>query len=84
MSEKKYTQEEIRTIVDGAIRKANLSSKRELSTSELEKVNGGIDVGSIFEDTRLKFFGDRNDDPDKKRPVKYPVGRPAKTTDRMA
>ena len=57
---------------------------RELAHEELEKVNGGIDIGNIFEDTRLKFFGDRNDDPDKKRPVKYPVGRPAKTTDRMA
>lgn len=41
MSEKKYTREEIRGIVDGAIRKANMTSKRELSMSELEKVNAG-------------------------------------------
>ncbi|MBR7175472.1 MAG: hypothetical protein IKD50_13735 [Clostridia bacterium] len=66
------------------IEKKNDELIRELADEELEKVNGGIDIGNIFEDTRLKFFGDRNDDPDKKRPVKYPVGRPAKTTDRMA
>ena len=42
MSEKKYTQEEIRTIVDGAIRKANLNSRRELSLDELENVSGGV------------------------------------------
>ncbi len=66
------------------IEKKNDELIRELADEELEKVNGGIDIGNIFEDTRLKFSGDRNDDPDKKRPVKYPVGRPAKTTDRMA
>ena len=66
------------------IEKKNDELIRELADEELQKVNGGIDIGNIFEDTRLKFFGDRNDDPDKKRPVKYPVGRPAKTTDRMA
>ena len=66
------------------IEKKNDELIRELADEELEKVNGGIDIGNIFEDTRLKFFGDKNDDPDKKRPVKYPVGRPAKTTDRMA
>ena len=66
------------------IEKKNDELIRELADEELEKVNGGIDIGNIFEDTRLKYFGDRNDDPDKKRPVKYPVGRPAKTTDRMA
>ena len=66
------------------IEKKNDELIRELADEELEKVNGGINIGNIFEDTRLKFFGDRNDDPDKKRPVKYPVGRPAKTTDRMA
>lgn len=36
MSEKKYTQEEIRGTVDEAIRKANMMSKRELSASELD------------------------------------------------
>ena len=41
MSEKKYTQEEIRAIVDEAMRKANMTSRRELSASELEKVNAG-------------------------------------------
>ena len=66
------------------IEKKNDELIRELADEELEKVNCGINIGNIFEDTRLKFFGDRNDDPDKKRPVKYPVGRPAKTTDRMA
>ena len=66
------------------IEKKNDELIRELADEELEKVNGGINIGNIFEDTRLKFFGDKNDDPDKKRPVKYPVGRPAKTTDRMA
>lgn len=42
MSEKKYTREEIRGIVDGAIRKANLNSSRELSLDELENVSGGV------------------------------------------
>ena len=41
MSEKKYTQEEIRAIVDEAMRKANMTSRWELSASELEKVNAG-------------------------------------------
>ena len=41
MSEKKYKPEEIRAIVDGELRKANLNSRRELSASELEKVNAG-------------------------------------------
>ena len=50
MSETKYTQEEIRTIVDEAIRKANLSSKRELSMSEMEKVNGGVWIPPTHEE----------------------------------
>ena len=41
MNEKKYTQEEIREIMDGAIRKANLRSRRELSLDEAGNVSGG-------------------------------------------
>lgn len=50
MSEKKYTQEEIRTIVDGAIRKANLNSRRELSLDELENVSGGVWIPPTHEE----------------------------------
>lgn len=39
--EKKYTQEEITSIVDEAIRKTNLKSGRELNLDEMDKVSGG-------------------------------------------
>ena len=42
-SEKKYTPEEINAIVDEELRKANLSSQKELNLDEMENVSGGAD-----------------------------------------
>ena len=42
--EKKYTREEIKTIVDGELRKANLNPVRELNMNEMESVSGGLDT----------------------------------------
>ena len=41
MSEKKYTQEEIRAIVDEAFNKAKLNARRELNLDEVQTVSGG-------------------------------------------
>ena len=40
-NEKKYTQEEIRAIVEEEIRKAGLNPERELSLNEMEQASGG-------------------------------------------
>lgn len=40
-NEKEYTREEIRTIVDKELRKANMSLNTELSINEMEGVSGG-------------------------------------------
>ena len=40
-NEKKYTQEEIKAIVEEELRKANLAAGRELNMDEMEKVSGG-------------------------------------------
>ena len=42
MSEKKYTEEEMKAIVAEEIRKMNLGMNRELSADELESVSGGV------------------------------------------
>lgn len=42
-SEKKYTPEEINAIVDEELRKANLSSQKELNLDEMENISGGSD-----------------------------------------
>ena len=43
-NEKKYTQEEIRAIVDEEIRKAGLNPERELNLNEMENVSGGARI----------------------------------------
>ena len=40
-NEKKYTQEEIKAIVEEELRKANLAAGRELNMDEMENVSGG-------------------------------------------
>ena len=40
-NEKKYTQEEMKAIVDGILRKSNLSPTREISMDEMGHVAGG-------------------------------------------
>ena len=40
-NDKKYTQEEIRAIIDEELRKANMSMGKELNMDEMEKVSGG-------------------------------------------
>ena len=40
-NEKKYTQEEMKAIVDEVLRKANLNPDRELRADEMENVSGG-------------------------------------------
>ena len=40
-NEKKYTQEEIKAIVDEALRKAGLTPSREISADEMEQISGG-------------------------------------------
>ena len=43
-NEKKYTQEEIKAIVDEELRKANLTTAKELSMDEMEEASGGSDA----------------------------------------
>ena len=52
-NEKKYTQEEIKAIVEEELRKANLAAGRELNMDEMENVSGGYgkyDVPKSHED----------------------------------
>ena len=52
-NEKKYTQEEIRAIVNEELRKAGLTPSREISADEMENVSGGYgkyDVPKSHED----------------------------------
>ena len=41
--EKKYTEEEIKAIIEEELRKAGLKADEELKVDELEKVSGGGD-----------------------------------------
>ncbi len=43
MSDMKYTPEKIKAIVDGAINKAKLHARRELSLDEAQAVSGGME-----------------------------------------
>ena len=53
-TEKKYTEEEIKAIVDEAVRKAGLKADDELNPDELENVSGG---DFIIKTKDGRFFG---------------------------